>query len=1081
MIDKIKQNKITETKWFPETNKNLFPHEYFTILLFFHNYIIHSELITSYEQIENDNFREYLKQLPNIFKNDKCLLFKNSLPIEYFDKLENKVFFRPNKDGYVKILEKKSPNISMEKYLGMNIIKEMKGKRYDNERFCNYVMETPLNKIFEDNIFPTYCEKLKILYDNKAIIPCVSFENFENEYKKYNLSLGDTQLTYGEYINYRNSEKETRPITICLEKKRAKPKLSINEKCCMYWVDIHQLHFKHYYVLNSGVIDTDSDDSYTVLNNSIELSKDNDFFINLMSSVHGTKVKDQVINNPNMCPVEVFLIDGILYSHDHKRLTACLLSGVKYILASINQGFEKIKSRSVGYHYQRCVFSKSDSSLMLRLTEYEMKEKYGHYFFIVGTNDSTTLLKSVMSNSIKDRFYEINKTVKLYTLLSRLSDKIEKCSEYSNNLLTNYISTYDNKEITSPYELYSHYGCIPNIFDSLTNNKVREDYKESINSLFLALNNRLSKKTKYLTYIDKINKYNNIDESKYLKYLTKLELLNNNETYNMVGGGGYEQLITKYRLNFVNKKNINILNCFWVDFNTYISNKDIKNLINCDLYEKLCLTYVEEFEKFFNTINYKKSKYCISILDIFKNIAKMTDDFYYDDNIVKLFSENTYINSGKSKRDSEPILTEKIKSESKKMIDEEVTDKQNNLKNIIEKIKYVKDNFASFSNIDLVKWELTNISLGIGNKDNIDIKHNIINYILEEPTINKMSKLILQIKYQSIYRVNTRKNRYNKTNDGILEDLVLLFRIAYDAELWHIKTLRMADYKDKKADQLYSLEDLILWQKYIYKENKKPEIKSKFPYLKPELFNFDTDSLNSIINKQKKDHIRIFKTDDNLYGAYQGLQNKILYSYMMPYNFYIYGKYTLHTTEINIANSILSGSSEKGPSIEPSERYTHGFTNISYNTDTESFMLNNNWKFKLRLMARFFTRFGLVIDMEKLFDFYKTINIDWFNVCSVNDIGTIIFYQRIPPHAIITKNRVVEYIPVSIEPEFLDKINYDDIIQQKKLDKNIYNMMILNTRIVSPGEPYNILDIMNIYNLNEVLEQFNYEYYLLNN
>jgi len=216
-----------------------------------------------------------------------------------------------------------------------------------------------------------------------------------------------------------------------------------------------------------------------------------------------------------------------------------------------------------------------------------------------------------------------------------------------------------------------------------------------------------------------------------------------------------------------------------------------------------------------------------------------------------------------------------------------------------------------------------------------------------------------------------------------------------------------------------------------------------------------------------------------MYGAYQGLQDTMSYSFMKPFNFYVYGKYTLHTTELKIANSILSGASAKGASIEPSDRYTHGFVNVEYNKENNSYMLNNTWKLKLRLMSRFFTRYGICINMEVLYEFYKSIGIDWFKVCSVNDIGTIIFYQRIPPHAIIAKDRVVEYIPVPITDEITDEINYEDIIQQNKLKKEIYEKMISNTTIINAGIPYDICDIMNIHTLNEIIEQFNYEYYIL--
>ena len=74
------------------------------------------------------------------------------------------------------------------------------------------------------------------------------------------------------------------------------------------------------------------------------------------------------------------------------------------------------------------------------------------------------------------------------------------------------------------------------------------------------------------------------------------------------------------------------------------------------------------------------------------------------------------------------------------------------------------------------------------------------------------------------------------------------------------------------------------------------------------------------------------------------------------------------------------------------------------------------------------------------------------------------FTKRIPPHAIIAKDRVVEYIPVPIT----DEINYEDIIQQIKLGREIYDKMISNTQMVNGRILYDMCDIIDIHNTNDI-------------
>ena len=99
-------------------------------------------------------------------------------------------------------------------------------------------------------------------------------------------------------------------------------------------IDLHQLHFKHAYVLNEGEVDrqkaqkegSSESTSYTILTNALQVAQslndqdkiNNDypstFIHSLMETVYN--VED---NNPVMCPIEIFLIDGKMYDYCYNR------------------------------------------------------------------------------------------------------------------------------------------------------------------------------------------------------------------------------------------------------------------------------------------------------------------------------------------------------------------------------------------------------------------------------------------------------------------------------------------------------------------------------------------------------------------------------------------------------------------------------------------------------------------------------------------------------------------------------------------------------------------------------------------
>jgi hypothetical protein len=156
----------------------------------------------------------------------------------------------------------------------------------------------------------------------------------------------------------------------------------------LYWVDLLQLSFKHGSILNEGDINRQLGTGYAVTDNIHRVLDDPDFFTTLMRSARGED------NQVFILPLTLFLMDGRLYAHDHKRAAASLLGGVRYILGALNQDGLLAQLREVGYHPTRGLFSRQDRGMLLYLTEPQMAE-WGHWFFRVGGEDRTGLLDAI--------------------------------------------------------------------------------------------------------------------------------------------------------------------------------------------------------------------------------------------------------------------------------------------------------------------------------------------------------------------------------------------------------------------------------------------------------------------------------------------------------------------------------------------------------------------------------------------------------------------------------------------------------------------------------------------------------------
>ena len=154
----------------------------------------------------------------------------------------------------------------------------------------------------------------------------------------------------------------------------------------LYWVDLLQLSFKHGSILNEGDINRRAGSGYAVTDNVRRVLDDPHFFRDLMRRARGDA--NQVFILPLIC----FVMNGRLYAHDHKRAAASLLGGARYMLAALNQDATLARLREVGYHPAKGLFSCADQGQLLYPTA---ADAWGHYFFRVGGEDPTALMRWV--------------------------------------------------------------------------------------------------------------------------------------------------------------------------------------------------------------------------------------------------------------------------------------------------------------------------------------------------------------------------------------------------------------------------------------------------------------------------------------------------------------------------------------------------------------------------------------------------------------------------------------------------------------------------------------------------------------
>ena len=999
---------IPNMNWKHDTTEHLLPFQLFITNLYHYNYLLNAEKINRIEDIDNLEFQSFISNFPILFNSfNYCNLYKNYLPIDYHENVENKGFISKNNEH--KLFKYQYKYLDMKSY---NTTTTM----------TKYINTTSAQTIILENIYPEFVYPFKKLIDNLSIYIVTDFNDLNNIDHLPNEFIDKPQLTYGNFINYQNDKQ----INGCSERKRNFKASDTLNNSMLYWIDLYKIHFKHNIIINKGEIEfnelTGQSNDYSVCGNAMQVKEYLDqhhqytFFTDKMRTTYKNT------NNPTICPLNVFILNGLLYSHDHRRIAASILGGARYLLGTIHQDNTIIYKRSIGYHINKCISSKSDESLILLFTKPEL-ERFGHYFFIFGNSDQTVLMNTISTKTFGFRSNLLERQFKLYKLLYSINNQLStkpyetQIDILINDILNEYDPEIENRELFETL----HYICNPTFFKSFDLETLRTSY---INALEL-----------------KLNKTNTIE--KYFKYKQKYLILKYNNQY---GGISIEELDTKIKKKLENNSRLDFVQKLFelqhtasysidktFNYHTFKDNKTNYPLL-FQIFNNKKINLMSLI--FFDPLNKKHVDEELLLIEIQKLFNQ--DHLTVSKNLNPLNTSNKLDTSNKS----DPLLfleAQKIRHQVYLLT----------LKKSYELITQT-DQIE-----DLLLWEIQNICPFIGefNQTNIN-KLPTIEYLLNDPTIHNIIKIILQYSYKKIFNVPQRKDRFSKSNNPVLEDIILLLRTGPEFSL---PTLG-------NRNQMYTLEELQNWQRTYSKTYMKTFKFLNQSHLKKVYPQYTTDGslthelLDYLISIQTLDHLRFFKNNLNMYGAYQGLIELIQYTELKEYNFKEHGKYAIHLTKIDIAEQILNGTSTYGPSLVLLGRYIHALGYINFLKEYP--VLDSHfWNFKLRLYSRFATRVGIAIDMKELYYFYNKLNIPWNEVCGINQLGTIIFLKKIPPHVLISHQRKLTF-----NENKTQIYNYE-----------LYDQIILQWVINNPGIPYTISSIFELNNYPSIIKQFDAE------
>lgn len=310
---------------------------------------------------------------------------------------------------------------------------------------------------------------------------------------------------------------------------------------------------------------------------------------------------------------------------------------------------------------------------------------------------------------------------------------------------------------------------------------------------------------------------------------------------------------------------------------------------------------------------------------------------------------------------------------------------------------------------ELLEWELNTIGNSFwyvfnnkyihpGIKEHISAKY---------PFIKEMDST-KKLKIKNPEHSNREGMKYSKTDNPILEDLVLMMRHGPEFKL--------------RKTQLHTLDEINKWQKSPYHHTKLKYLTLPiFGQIYPELKGgyITHDFMRKIIDSQPSDHLRIFYKVKNIdgvntifYGAYQGLSEESPYTELNECP--IEMKYTVHLSKepilqkiLNNEDTLVKGYKTLAGHLELLGRYIHGLGWVEH-YGHGNFSLSDKWDpYKGRLYRRFKQRVGVVVNMDVLREYYTTQGIAWKEVCGINELFTVIFLKRVPPQAIIARDREI--------------------------------------------------------------------------
>jgi hypothetical protein len=985
---------------------NLSPCEKFIKASYMYNYLLHAQKINSIDEIDNPTFRDYIGPIIGnlLDENINCSIYKNTLSNDYASLNEQRIRF-----NRVNPLTKEINCFQFrDKYIDVKIDEQNVYQTSDES--AAKAMKTFLNVsewteiINSENVHFEYGQQFKnefkkILMEH-AMIPCVSMESFVKQ-----LPIGyDEQLNKIEEIIYGNQQDFPDQLMYvdfmgddvsCFEKKKAKSKniLNIAEPLSkLYWIDLYQINFKHSRIMNSGDVNRQTNKGYRITDNAIRVAEDENYFTDLMKSIYELAAGTSV---PTVCPLDIFIMDGKLYCHDHKRIAANIMGGNRYMLGTLNQDAAIILRRMVGYHPERCVFSQGDKSMLLFFTQEQLKE-WGHYFIVIGSKDQTQFMKTISRTTIEDRLKHLSKS-----------------GSYLLDYRYNIGPTREFSELHNP--------CYPSLFQSLDN--VQYLVKHHINKINEAIEQIETVKHQIDQSPDQVGGHimNNIDSTKfYEKYLIyknryielKYELFNLDNRINKQIGGTkkFDQLITELNKHKNSLQEIDV------------------ELDNNDLNENSRETLISEK----NDLNEKIKNVGIQLNELKKEkkAEKKRTKELKKEKVLKVprLPGQPKFSSDLPQKKFKYAYTKKLFKNGLISVNqaEAIKSKGDSIQLMNEYLSYLNDQIIYLNNNkltiqDLLLWELNNVGNSFG-------------YLLHKRDIHFSIKNLILIKYPFIEDITSKKIvcedktmqnkqyiRYTKTDIKELEDLVLILRIAGDWDLGNKQT--------------YSADELRNWQTMIDSgDGDSYKILEKFRYLSStELVNaypttdglIDEELLELIMANQKDDHQRIFAVERESgkeYGAYQGLHEQMIYSELRECPMEM--TYSAHFTQPVIANKILAGKviELKGQMLNRRRgglplpgwvalmgRYIHGFGWVEpidgEDVNSGFTVMEEYWPYKKRLFNRFRGRVGIGVNMEILRNHYAEAGIEWADVCGINGINTIIYLKDIPPHALIAKDR----------------------------------------------------------------------------